>query len=134
MKHLAYVCLGLPVSFVVLSFAIGGPVNAAAFIFITVVCTAGSSLALWIPMWWGIGLFLCKVVLLLRGPDLAGEMRKSAGSPSWNREELALTNYVRLARVSGMDQVEIKRRLRETGWPDAKIDGALSTDDRPGDE
>ncbi len=49
------VAVGLPVTFTVLAWGLGNAQQVLALVAISAVCTLGSSLAVWLPLWWLVG-------------------------------------------------------------------------------
>jgi len=49
------VVVGLPVTFTLLAWGLGDAQRVLALVAISAVCTLGSSLAVWLPLWWLVG-------------------------------------------------------------------------------
>ncbi|OGY20952.1 MAG: hypothetical protein A2126_02815 [Candidatus Woykebacteria bacterium GWB1_45_5] len=118
MSKFAKTLIGFVTITVVLSlFTAGG---ALILILASIVCTAGVSLVIWIPLSYGVGSL---IVGLLQGQRIIVQEAKveTAGPGTGPKmpitnEEVALTNYVKQARACGMPASEIAANLKEKGW------------------
>ena len=132
---IANILYGFVISLALLAIFIGGLGNAATFLILSIVCTAGISLVLWISIWWGIGFLFTTLVRAVGGPDLAGRgnaaKKRQAVQLLRNETELALANYINTATLNGMSDPEIRNRLLKVGWNEVEIDKALTSEDRP---
>jgi hypothetical protein len=55
MRFLTSLIVGVPTTYLILAIATGGSGNAISILIISIVCTAGISLAIWIPLMAGVG-------------------------------------------------------------------------------
>lgn len=120
--------LGFLISFLVTAIFAGGVQNALFLLLVSIVCTAGIGLVLWIPVWWFVGAFTLyvwfksfrgKPALKLEPVPNATELRKV--------EHLALKAYVDKAMANGMSPDEMTRRLQDNGWQKADIERAYQS-------
>lgn len=104
----------------------------------SIICTAGISLILWIPLWYGVGygvLLALRFILPLFGMDISGifERKKakptSGGSqpaqPTLSRDQQALLNYIKKARAKGLSDEQISQNLTINGWKANSISAAF---------
>ena len=64
--------IGLPILFAFLSLLTGSPTNAIFLLYLSVVCTAGVSLVLWLPLAWAIGRVVVQVIGAMRSGPASG--------------------------------------------------------------
>ena len=95
------------------------PAGAAEIIYYSVVCTAGISLAIWIPLARSIG-------WLARYPFNRGDPTYRPALPSYgaNRRR-AIETYVRDATFKGAPIDRIVAQLRALGWSQQEIDEVI---------
>ena len=125
------VTVGLLVSFFVVALFAGGLTGAIAVMAVSIICTAGIGLVVWVPVWWITGFMVLDVICVSLGiidpPESNDESLQSpsrgdeTGKPSESR---ALKAYIRQALASGMDATEIKHRLEQNGWQPPDIERA----------
>jgi len=124
-RFLGRVGVGFPVSLPILCILAGGVENGFVFLFLSIVCTAGIGLVVWLPVWWIVG--WATLALLAWGRSTLGD--KPIGElPSVSSQEdlsfledQALTAYIRQAMAAGMDADEMTRRMLQNGWQKAEI-------------
>lgn len=118
--------LGAVVTFVLLSVFTGGFNQAFALILVSVVCTGGIGLALWIPLWWAVGImsyWVLEALQVIKSKNLTEISEKVKIS----KEELALNNYIYSARQQRLTDLQIKNLLLSKGWKENDINSALSS-------
>jgi len=81
------------------------------FFILSIVCTLGISLVVWIPLAFFIGTWVC----MLLGIEKKGSVSK---------EQQALRDYVSRAKNSGLSSEEIKKALKDKGWSEDEITAA----------
>ncbi len=96
------------------TFPIGGPF----LFFISVVCTLGVGLIVWIPLSYAVGSFIVNKIYKKQKP--AGLQQKTLSN-----EQLALVNYINQAKQSNLPENEIFLRLKGKGWAESQILSAL---------
>lgn len=85
--------------------------NGLQFFILSIVCTLGISLVVWIPL----AFFIGTVVFMLFGGIEKGSISK---------EQQALRDYVNRAKNSGLSSEEIKKALKDKGWSEEEITAA----------
>ncbi|NJL10141.1 MAG: hypothetical protein HC908_08160 [Calothrix sp. SM1_7_51] len=135
MRRTIAILLGLPVSFIFLAITAGGIESAFQILSLSIVCTAGISLLLWIPLWWFVGWLLIKIYESITG-RIVGENATSEGmfalsnqQPNQQRialnsDQISLVNYIEKATRQGLSETQIYSRLRAQGWGDEEIQQA----------
>lgn len=78
------------------------------FFILSIVCTLGISLVVWVPLAFFIGTLVC----MLFGIEKNGSVSK---------EQQALRDYVIRAKNSGLSSEEIKKALKDKGWSEDEI-------------
>ncbi len=106
MNKLGKTGIGFLILIVVFLFFKGLP-----FFLLTIVCTLGISLVVWIPLAFFIGTLVC----MLFGIEKKGAVSK---------EQQALKDYVSRAKNSGLSSEEIKKALKDKGWSEDEITAA----------
>lgn len=128
MKFLASLPLGFVMCSIGLSAVAGGVEEGFQILVISVVCTAGIALAIWIPLWWVVGW----VTMGIAG-SIMGRKTPPAGKSPMVRDADVLANYIKAARAQGLAEEDIDRALRQHGWREGFIrETRRSLDDRAG--
>jgi hypothetical protein len=122
---------GFCVTFVILCIVAGGVTTAAQILAATIVCTAGISLVVLIPMWWIVGWVTLAIVGEFRTKvdkdlskakhenELVGGLTPVSG---WT--DVALEGYLRKAETKGLDPKKVTDRLLHLGWSIGEIQTA----------
>lgn len=117
---------GLPIVLLVLTIVTGGAVgDAFGFFVLSIICTAGMSLVIWLPLLYLAGWATLEIgTAIMKG--LGGKVAEKPVSkrPLLSRDEVALTRYIRQAEARGMSRDEITLGLRRSGWSDEMIQKA----------
>lgn len=107
------------------------------FLFISVACTAGVSLVIWLPIAWAVGAFVTMVYT-----NITKSLRNSAADreegttssfatdPQSNRMTAA-QDYIDKAFASGMHRDEVSDRMADSGWSHKDIRKLLGNDTAP---
>jgi len=121
MKHPKRFLMGAAV--IVFCFIITGNF---AILFLTIICTGGISLLAYIPLAYAIGTVLDK--LIFKGKLKKSEIdqtekiiEKNNTTTHLTNNQVALVNYIREARASGMGDGQIAGVLKDNGWLDEDI-------------
>jgi len=130
MRRIIPIFIGLPIAFIFLIIFAGGIQNAGQIFLLSVVCTAGISLLIWVPLWWFIGWMLIKIYESVTGRSILRET--SSGSivvpsnyqTSLTHDQIALKNYIEQSTRQGFSETQIVSRLRAQGWGDEEIQQA----------
>lgn len=85
--------------------------NGLPFFILSIVCTIGISLVVWIPL----AFFIGTLVFMLPGIKEKNPI---------SREQQALRDYVSRAKNSGLSSEEIKKALKDKGWSEDEITAA----------
>jgi|GEM_PF-1426396 len=131
--------IGMVISYLVMSIVMWDFGAAFGIIALSIICTLGISLILWIPLWYGVGygvLIALRFLLPLFGMDISGLFeRKKAKSasgdksnpaqPALSRDQQALLNYIKKARTKGLNDEQISRNLKINGWKANSISAAF---------
>lgn len=126
MKNYTNFLVGFAITFIAMTAVSGGVNTAVQILFMSVVCTAGISLALWLPLWWVVGFAITGAYSLIA--QLAGWQRievpitAANQTVSFTPEQVALANYTRDARTKGLSETQIASRLAAQGWSNEEIE------------
>jgi hypothetical protein len=95
-------------------------------IFLSILCTAGAGIFIWLGIIYIVGVIGLAVYNLIRK---AWSDTDAKGSPApavkMSSHDIALSNYIRVARAAGNPDLNIRQRLVENGWNPQKVDDAL---------
>lgn len=120
------ILVGTVVSYVIIAIALGDAVAAWTFILISLVCTLGMSLVMWVPLWWLTGLIVLAVLDLIRIAITHSSNTQRRSTEPTERDTIALVGYISRSRIAGASDGQITQRLREQGWTQTEIARALS--------
>ena len=90
---------------------------------LSIFCTAGIALVVWIPLLWLIGAVVLKVLNVIRS-EKNGAVGASEPKASVSQEQVAIERYVDRAQFYGLSRDKILSELRNGGWSDAEIQAA----------
>ena len=134
MKFFLQLIVGFCICTAVTCVMTGGLEEGFSLMLISIVCTAGVGLGVWIPMWWVTGwltLLCLQLILGARGHFLSSMGEKPvAATPgagdaaTFDQRQQALQRYFRQARQKGMDLEVFCERLRSCGWDQDEIQWA----------
>jgi hypothetical protein len=131
MRRTIAVLLGLPITFITLALIAGSIENAWLILSMSVVCTAGISLVIWIPLWWFVGWVIIKIFESLTGRTVGGEATGDAvySTPTGqsvpvSSDQKSLIDYIEKASRNGLSETQITSRLKAQGWKDEEIQQA----------
>ena len=111
MKFLARLALGFVMCSVGLCAVAGGVEEGFGLLLISVVCTAGLGLLVWIPLWWVVGW----LTLSVAGINMGKKISTGLTSPM-ERDADVVAKYIKDARGQGMGDEDIDKALRLHGW------------------
>ena len=77
---------------------------------LSVVCTVGLALIVWLPVAYVIGFFIYTIIAIFTKPADRG------------KDRVALENYVCHEKASGVSEDEIRAALKEKGWAEGEIE------------
>src|SRR5216684_7771236 len=116
--QLIRIVVGFCVTYFILCIVAGGVTTAAQILAATIVCTAGISLVVLIPMWWILGWLTLVVVGLFKSTveddqSKAKNENESVGglAPVSEWTDVALEGYLRKAETKGLDPKKVTDRL-----------------------
>ena len=122
MKIPLYILAGIPISFVILIPFVGGVEDAGSLMILSIVCTAGVSLVVWIPVWFILG-WIAAAICGMAG--LTPESKNPSQILSQHERNVkGVVKYMRRAKASGVSDVQITYKLEEAAWSSAVIDDA----------
>ncbi|MEA5468186.1 hypothetical protein [Spirulina sp. 06S082] len=117
MKFFEKVCFGFIVTFLLL--CVTGVDNAISIIGLSIICTAGVSLVMWVPLWWLVGWIVVAIYQAIAKPSQGDRDRPV--NPIKDANQQALVNYMKLAKSKGFSDTQISTRLRVEGWGNEEI-------------
>jgi len=120
MTFLTRTLVGIPVSFVILIFFVGG--EAPAFMVLSIICTLGISLVVWVPIWFVLGWIVLGIGRI--SGAIPESKRPTRISTQHERDVKGVVAYMRSAEASGLSKEQITRKLESAGWSNAIIDEA----------
>jgi hypothetical protein len=103
--------VGFGVSSLALCAFAGGVDEGLQLLLISVVCTLGAGLLVWIPLWWVVGWVTLLVIGLFKDKTISPGLK----SPM-TRDADVVGNYIRDARAQGKSDADIDQELRLHGW------------------
>ncbi len=135
MRHVIRLVVGFIVLYIICAIIMMDPGAAMTLILLSIICTLGISLAIWIPLsylvGWGV-LWSIQFVLRLVKATESGPQAESPKSKiqtlskqldqtlqaesSLTNDQRALANYITKARGKGLTNEEISSKLRNNGW------------------
>lgn len=125
MKATGQIVIGFVVSVLLLMLIAGGIEEAFLILLVSIVCTAGIGLVVWIPLWWAVGWLTLTLFRKFRGTgaagDSAGRAAAGAGEQPASSEELSLVQFLKRAEARGVSRDKIDRALVNAGWSEAEI-------------
>ncbi|MEM9539798.1 MAG: hypothetical protein AAGA60_09830 [Cyanobacteria bacterium P01_E01_bin.42] len=122
MTFLRKVSVGFIVTFGVL--CINGINNALSILILSILCTAGVSLVMWIPLWWLVGWITFAIFRAIAKSNADSDPSRDTSTSTQDPNQQALLNYIKLAQSKGFSDSQISTRLRVEGWSDAEIAAA----------
>lgn len=131
--------VGMVVTAIIGVIAVGDPTSAAIMFGMSVVCTLGMSLVIWVPLAWLVGILTLSLLMAIylagkkwigwQWPALEARLQRqprdanltgSAQTPTTQ----ALSRYISQALAKGYSDDQIQRRLLKQGWTTAEIEAA----------
>ena len=109
--------VGFPIVFLILAMFAGGIEEAGYLLVLSIICTAGIGLVVWIPVCWLVGWAVMSLIYAMRNiSESEASVARIGAKPGVTGPEPAIMRYIHAAKVQGMDEGEITRRLMEAGW------------------
>jgi hypothetical protein len=108
-----------------------GPQNAGTLLLLSVICTFGLSLIIWLPIFWIVGYVTLTIADLInqrrnRGSSHTG-LESIPSSQSIDSNAIALSSYIQRSRLQGASDTQIITRLQDKGWTEAEIQHAFQS-------
>lgn len=150
MIHVIRTMVGWVVTYIILAIVLADPGSALILMALSVICTAGISLILWVPLGYGVGWVVLAIVGLFV-KTRAGDGEKKSGSgnhspvspgklpvlsnllepelqrkPGLTGDQQAITNYIKKARARGLTPEQITANLKNNGWSMDSINWGLN--------
>ena len=118
------ILVGIPVTFLGLIIVAGGWENARMVLLLSVVCTYGIGLIVWIGLCWVVGAVTLAIIgIFVKKPD----GKEGAKGTRLDLDQTAMTEYMKKAHARGMSRDEISDRLHQQGWSFDVIKSAFRT-------
>lgn len=111
--------VGIPITFLLLALFSGGFANAWQILSISIVCTAGISLIIWIPLFWAVGWLTFEIYGLIS--KLIGQRTAPQEVAEIDSQQVSLIKYIEKCNRQGWSETQIISRLRAHGWSDEEI-------------
>ncbi len=133
MRHVIRAVVGFIVLYIISAIIMMDPGGAMTLILLSIICTLGISLAIWIPLSYLVGwIILGSIQFILRLTEAAERQPESPKSKlqtlskqldqtlqpesSLTNDQRAMANYITKARGKGLTNEEISSKLRNNGW------------------
>lgn len=127
--------LGMVITALIGVVAVGDPVSAALMFVMSVVCTLGVSLVIWLPLCWLVGILTLLLLMMIYGagkkaigwhwPALERRLQQQPQDTAGHSPTTqALHRYINQAIAKGYSEDQIQRRLLKQGWTIAEIEAA----------
>lgn len=118
-------------------------------VFVSVICTAGVALGIWIPLCYGVGSLVYRMIkksdgmpasmtppreeravaTALSGSQISPALSSSTVAPSqpatYTANQIAIIRYIQDGRQAGMADVMMRQELANVGWPNQDIEAAF---------
>ena len=107
-------------------------------VYASLMCTAGISLVLWIPVCYGIGYLINSIIYAIMGKSMdvktESDQKKPNNEQKWsfisspdNPTLKVVRKYILDAKAMNMSNEDIKDKLLTNGWDEDAIDSALNS-------
>lgn len=146
MKHILRPVVGWIVCYIVLAIFMMDLIDALTMIAISVICTVGISLVIWIPLGYLVGWGVLALIGLFVKTGKDNPTNNPASSapkknlsnltelldkdlrskPALTIDQQAIVNYIKKAQSKGLDESEINSNLRNNGWSADTIQWGLN--------
>lgn len=122
-RFILYTLIGLPVLCAVGSLVVGAE-QFFSLVFLSVVCTFGIGLLLWLPLSYLVGWIFVKLLRFVPGWEnalISLDKKKKQPTKDVNRTLAPVVQYIINVQSAGMTKEEIDQSLKEAGWSDDQI-------------
>ena len=115
------VFIGMLVSVPVTCVVAGSVQDGLLLMLMSIICTAGIGLVVWIPLWWFVGW----IMLLVFQALTSGFPGQDGGKQvPYKSNDQVLSQYIRTAMENGMDMNGVMSRLQRNGWTREEVESA----------
>jgi hypothetical protein len=102
--------------------------NFVSLVLISIVCTLGISLVIWLPLIWLIGYMSLSIIYFIITQFNQSSSPDGQGLLSVNNNQIyAIVDYIKKAQAKGYSDSQIETRLREKGWTQTEINQAFQS-------
>src|SRR3989344_6636765 len=120
MSKLTKIVVGFVSTFFLISIFGGGVQTAYQLYAFSIICTAGISLLLWVPLWFGVGSLVVASVTAMR-QSIKGKTPEAEQKSKLTNDQKALTDYIHQSRSKGVNDDNIFSLLKSNGWEENAI-------------
>jgi hypothetical protein len=100
--------------------------NFVSLVLISIVCTLGISLVIWLPLIWLIGYMSLSIIYFIITQFNQSSSPDNQGLLSVNNNQIySLVDYIKKAQAKGYSDSQIETRLKEKGWTQVEINQAF---------
>ncbi len=94
------------------------PFGGIPFLLMTVICTLGATLLLWLPVFWLIGFVILSIFKIFSSEDKPSEK-------PLDKNQMVFIQYIQKERAAGVSDQQIALALKNVGWTDSDIQAAF---------
>ena len=95
------------------------PFGGWGFLVISVICTFGVALLIWLPVFWVIGSIVISLFNLFFNSDGKKETK------SLDQKQMVFIQYIQRERAAGVSDQQISLAFKDVGWTDSDIQAAF---------
>jgi len=106
------------IAYLLCSFPFGG----VAFLFVSVVCTAGVALIVWLPAFWLVGFVILSLFDLFTAVSTSDERQEAK---PLDKKQMVFIQYIQKERAAGVSDQQISLAFKQVGWTDSDIQAAF---------
>ena len=126
MKRIANIIVGFPTLFLLLSILFGDPQKALSLILVSIICTAGFGLLIWIPLSVIVGGMILAFAHSLSEKVSPQPISHATKASIVSSHQRALIDYLTQTTGSGYGEKEVVELLKKKGWTEKDITEALA--------
>ncbi len=131
-----YVPLGIVIVYLITALFMWSFNDAFLLTLFSIICTAGLSLIILLPIWYAVGyiaIIPLRLILMTAGINinLPGSKKSEATQQeqqpksALSKDQVALINYIKKALTKGLSKEQISVTLKSNGWPRDSITSAF---------
>lgn len=131
LSALIYIPIGVVISYIGLAIITGSPGDTFFMMALSIICTLGISLIIWLPVWYALGYVVVMLFrLVVKSPaeteaKTAAEAAQPADRPSLTNDQQAILDYIDKATAKGLNRAQIAQNLEKNGWTSQSINWAF---------